>query len=305
MLPSIYASAPFKFIVGGNAFYVHAELVSGHSRPLGRMINGERSEAQQGFAILRDLDESTFVRFVEWAYQGYYTSGECACRPSSTAKSESNLSRTDIPPAEAPVAEEPVMESAIDAEQMDNEQVNWQWSFDDSRPKRKKGKQNPSNVDFLGKPVTQPLRRQLRETFFQRKATVRKESIIIPPPRRNQDPNEDYTDVFLSHAKLYVFADMYAIEALKVLALENLHSVLAIFDLYDECTPDIIALLQYAYANTKAMVGYTDNMRVLLADYIGCEMDTLIKDESFRDLMIEEGGALLGDFLRMVQKRID
>ena len=40
------------------------------------MINGHLSEAQQGFAILEDVDEETFVRFIRWAYSKDYPAPE-------------------------------------------------------------------------------------------------------------------------------------------------------------------------------------------------------------------------------------
>ena len=83
---SIYASTPFKFIVGGNPYYIHSDLVASHSVPLGRMINGGMAEAQQGFAVLDDVDEETIQRFIEWCYKGYYTAGHF--RPARQQKPE-------------------------------------------------------------------------------------------------------------------------------------------------------------------------------------------------------------------------
>ena len=87
---------------------------------------------------------------------------------------------------------------------------------------------------------------------------------------------------------------MYGIQTLRMLALENLHNVLAIFTLYKERTGDIIATLRYVYANLKESIDGIKDLRTLLALYVGYEMDTLVEDESFRDLMIDDGGALLG-----------
>ncbi|CAD6586920.1 MAG: hypothetical protein ASARMPREDX12_002547 [Alectoria sarmentosa] len=69
---SIFASKPFTFIVQGTPLYVHASLVADCSGPLDRMINGHLSEAKQGFALLDDVDEGTFVRFIRWTYSRYY-----------------------------------------------------------------------------------------------------------------------------------------------------------------------------------------------------------------------------------------
>jgi hypothetical protein len=117
--------------------------------------------------------------------------------------------------------------------------------------------------------------------------------------------DEDYTDVFLSHAKLYVFAEKYDIQTLRTLALENLHNVLAIFTLYKERTGDIITTLRYVYAISRESIDGIEDLRTLLKLHVGYEMDTLMEDEGFRDLMIEEGGALLGDFMKMVMRRIN
>lgn len=147
-------------------------------------------------------------------------------------------------------------------------------------------------------------RAELKRFFICRKARVRQESISIPPPRPNLAPDEDYTDVFLSHAQLYFFAEKYDIQVLRMLALETLQNTLAIFTLHKERTGDIIALLRYVYANTNELHDGIEDLRSLLTQYVGYEMDTLILDKEFRNLMIDDGGALLGDFMEMVLKRI-
>ena len=42
----------------------------------------------------------------------------------------------------------------------------------------------------------------------------------------------------------------------------------------------------------------------MLTAYMSYEMDTLIKDSRFKELMFEDGGALLGEFMKAVEKRI-
>ena len=147
-------------------------------------------------------------------------------------------------------------------------------------------------------------KQELKEAFLSRKYIVHRDMISIPPTRANRAANENYTEVFLSHARLYVFAEMYDIQILKTLAVEELHNMLAIFTLHPERTGDIIALLRYVYANTIPTKGGKD-LRTLLTDYVEYEMKLLMKDKKFNDVIIEEGGALLDDFMRMVAKRID
>jgi hypothetical protein len=73
---SIYASNPFKFVVDGSPYHIHAGLVSRQSRPLDRMINGQMAEAQKGYAVLEDIDKGTFERYMQWAYEGYYKAAD-------------------------------------------------------------------------------------------------------------------------------------------------------------------------------------------------------------------------------------
>ncbi len=51
------------------------------------------------------------------------------------------------------------------------------------------------------------------------------------------------------------------------------------------------------------MDGFED-LRTLLTAYMGYEMDVLIEDRAFKELMFEDGGALLGDFMGVVGERI-
>ena len=120
----------------------------------------------------------------------------------------------------------------------------------------------------------------------------------IPAPRGNKAPEEDYTEVFLGHARMYVFAEKYDIEPLKTLALLKLHRTLSIFTLFRERVGDIITLLKYVYANTAEAVDGNEDTRTMLAHYVGCEIETLIKDGEIKDLMLDNGD-MLGDFLKM------
>jgi hypothetical protein len=51
-------------------------------------------------------------------------------------------------------------------------------------------------------------------------------------------------------------------------------------------------------------VGGGEELRMLLRDYVEYEMSALMEGEGFKDLMIEDGGALLGDFIEMVATRV-
>lgn len=128
--------------------------------------------------------------------------------------------------------------------------------------------------------------------------------IILSFTRENLESNENYTKEFLFHARLYVFAEMYDIQILKMLALEKLHSTFFNCTLYKSRVEDIVALLRYVYANTSCGGGDGD-LRKLLTNYMNCEMNILIKDTKFKNLMIENEEELLDDFMKMIIIRID
>lgn len=84
---------------------------------------------------------------------------------------------------------------------------------------------------------------------------------------------------------MYVFAEKYDIEQLQSSALQKLHHTLAIHTLYPEGVGDITSLLKYVYANTAETKEGSEDIRTMLAHYIGTEMPTLIKDGEIKDLM--------------------
>ena len=148
-------------------------------------------------------------------------------------------------------------------------------------------------------------RQDLETSFISRETTVRQSSIGIPAPRRNTDVKEDYTEVFLCHARIYNFAQKYFIEPLRQLALDELHQVLAIFTLHKERTGDIITLLKYVYSGEHSGESRdgVEDLKTLMTHYMGFQMDTLLEDDDFHALL-DGSGDLLKDFLRMVAKRI-
>lgn len=164
----------------------------------------------------------------------------------------------------------------------------------------------PSKKDKKKKKTSEePAKGSLKETFISRQHDSSWDVGLtaFPPARCNQAPEEDYTEVFLSHARLYVFAEKYDIQPLKTLALKKLHQTLAIYTLYPERVGDITALFRYVYANTAESADGKDSIRQMLAHYIGCEMGTLLKHGEIKEIMLENG-EVLDDFLVMFARRV-
>ena len=227
------------------------------------MINGHLSEASQGFALLNDVDEATFVRFIRWTYTKDYAAAE-----ETWAEIGEGLDGSETETAQ----KEATPPDAID---------NWGSTV---KLKRKKKKSSSK------------LHTSLKESFICEYDCWSPD--VTSGPRSNLHPLEDYTEVFLSHARLYVFAEKYDIQPLKKLCQQKLKHTLAIYTLYPERVGDITALLKYVYANTAETISGTEDIRTMLAHYVGTEMDTLIKYGEIKDLMLENGD-LLGDFLKM------
>ena len=241
------------------------------------MINGHLSEAQQGFAILEDVDEGTFVRFIRWAYSKDYPAPEHMLVEGSNDTS----------------AQMPTTETSKDAGSFDYDLVWGSWSTKKGKKKKNTGHSSSSKGS-------------LRESFILQYDLLSLDHSVdpsIPGPRGNKAPEEDYTEVFLAHARMYVFAEKYDIQPLKTLALLKLHHTLSIFTLFPERVWDIMTLLKYVYANTAEAVDGNEDIRTMLAHYIGCEMETLIKDGEIKDLMLDNGD-MLGDFLKMFASRV-
>lgn len=340
------------------------------------MINGPMAEARQGYAVLETVDADTMERFVEWLYGGYYT----------PAKVQQDLS-VAVPPLSSPesggcrrkeqwrLPEEPSFSRARQRRGEEGERVNTpdrDFSQDDNDDH---GHNEPlviaspddamaqffyklqlkRNPNFGPAPSsskkaakTSKSKKELKKNFLSSRIyRIHPSRIDIPPIRANQGPQEDFTEVFLSHARLHVFADMYDIRSLKILTFEALHDTLCHYTLHRDRTGDIVALLRYVYANSspppppsetkrhggdgsgtdsaggegpggRSAVGAEGapagdgidpedddvNLRSMMTDYVHYEMIALMTDEKFHELIIEEGGQLLADFMKMVALRI-
>ena len=150
---SVYASAPFKFLVGGEPFYIHRELVSLHSEPLGRMINGHMAEAKKGLATLEDVNGDTYVRFIERAHKGHYAAATVEIESPTTSTVQDRDEVTTV------------TQDAFDT-----------WRSETSfKPRYKEVWSNVKSADSAsGK------RKKLKEAFISRKYTARS-GLPFPP----------------------------------------------------------------------------------------------------------------------------
>ncbi|OCL01747.1 hypothetical protein AOQ84DRAFT_306105, partial [Glonium stellatum] len=259
---SIITSTPFKFLVGHERklLTVHAALIAHHSKPLGVLVRGPMLEANQGFAVLEDIEEGTFIRFSQYAYTGDYstpapgTSGDGATTNDATNGAANGI-------------------------------ANGGGMSDES------GLMSPTSGEYSATITAADL----------------KMYVPAPPPfkpRKNRDATEDYTDIFLCHARLYVFAEKYDIAPLKRLALYKLQRTLVDFTLYPERVADVVELIKYSYTNTADMVGTPDDLRVLVIRYTGYVVEDLAQNPQFTALL-EEVSQVGRDLMRQMLKRLE
>ncbi|KFY17974.1 hypothetical protein V492_00224 [Pseudogymnoascus sp. VKM F-4246] len=285
----LFTSPQFIFGIGENNIKVtvHAAAIAKQSPALDVLINGPMEEAQTGIARLEDVHEDTFIRVCQFAYTGDYETPVFIQRPEfglpDKASRPPNID-ADEPgevieePEPAPEPAEPEAEPSV-------------WSLGVKRPKKAK-KSSKS--------------RALRDSFDRKDfdiQTPRLGALHRCKVRPNSSAEEDYTSIFLGHARLYVFADKWGIEDLKTLTLHKLHQTLLTFTLYSARRGDVVELVRYTYAHTPDLAHEMDDLRSLVMHYITCEVTSLVHSLEFASL-VEQGGPFARDLVYMVMKRI-
>lgn len=271
------------------------------------------SEAKEGCAWLEDVEESTFIRFSQFAYTGDYfaadpeillDSSTIAWTPSKptpgfvfdgpVAVASKKFPLPDLEPLEPvdiPPAPEPLPETEHDLDQFDDQEKEraMDGSWDAWTKPKKEAK------DKMGKSAK---KKGVRKYFETKSWNAPRPSFH---PRTNCESCEDYTEVFLCHARLYVFAEKYDIAPLKKLSVNRLHQTLSVFNLYKERVGDIVDLMQYSYANTVHRSSFDDPLRSLVIHYAASVVENLVQSSRFKALL-EEPGELASD---LVVKMID
>jgi len=88
----------------------------------------------------------------------------------------------------------------------------------------------------------------------------------------------------LYHAKIYVFAEKYLIDNLRILCLRKLHAALRDFDLTLQTSGLILEVLEFTYAQTEKKEPKDDELRMLLIHYAACKGQILKQNPNLRSL---------------------
>ncbi|EAL90936.1 uncharacterized protein AFUA_1G16080 [Aspergillus fumigatus Af293] len=95
------------------------------------------------------------------------------------------------------------------------------------------------------------------------------------------DPADNYAGVFLSHAEVYRLAFTTNWVSLLSLSLYRLIRSLASFTLCEERTGDIVELLKFVFEENE----YMYELKVVLVDYAAWNVEILMRDADFRQLL--------------------
>ncbi|KAG6003586.1 hypothetical protein E4U21_001873 [Claviceps maximensis] len=94
----------------------------------------------------------------------------------------------------------------------------------------------------------------------------------------------DYSEYFVAHAKVFVFADYYGIESLMDLAMKKLHGALCGFRLSRERLHDILALMRFCYERPAPA-----KLKTMVASYVAGIVDFAIPTDCFKEMLRERG----------------
>lgn len=275
----IAASRPFRLLVGPDkkSFTVHSELLAQMSKPLNSLVNGEMKEASDGVAAWPEVDEETFIRFWEFAYTRNYTVAASKFDPVEPVPSEPPEPPTSEPVPSEPPPPEPEPGPGPEPEPaLTSWDASWDASF--ASAIRKKQKKMRLNSGSRLRPWS-----QFRDLCYE------VPSPNIPSEEEHPKSRMKYSEVFHSHARMYVLADYYDIEALMMLSLKKLHQALLSAELSANGIDDVTVVLDYCFANTVDKGGSQDKLRHLLTLYAACMIEDLWPSPLFQELLERSG----------------
>ena len=264
-------------------------------------------EAEERCALIEDVEEETFVRFVEFMYTNEY------------AVPDPDLDITSI--EEAPTEEAPACEEIPPADEWPTEVIpepvadpfpEELFISGKKQKTRKKGLATKANrwcedaedslqvnaFDFGG----YGKRRDSMWMKFQTEAVSRDRAVW--EPRQNVSPSENYTQVFLCHAQLYILSDRYGIGPLRDLCIQKLRLTLSKYTLFEARISDIVELVRYTYDETMGHEQGMDKLRSLVLNYVVCHIETIAKHSAFTE-MVQERGVLGKDLVLKMLQRLD
>ncbi|KAG6168240.1 hypothetical protein E4U51_002419 [Claviceps purpurea] len=248
----IFASQPCIFVVGEDKreFLLHSDLVKRESEALGEIIDASFAEGREGYVVLRDDNAETISAFAQFIYTGDYR-----------------------------------LSFDMSAPEIGNE------SHDEGN--------HGNNVAQFSRPHNGLWRLFIQRNHYEDQKNSsnsykapceasRSEIDDFDVPYLNiGHTDKDYSELFVSHARVFVFAHYYGVEALMDLSMQRLHEALCAFSLSIERINDILALIRYCYERPGP-----EKLKRMVAMYSAAVVNSQIPEvvvEYFEDLLKERG----------------
>ncbi|KAL7932783.1 hypothetical protein V8C35DRAFT_322959 [Trichoderma chlorosporum] len=281
----IASSVPFRFLVGPNKreFIIHSALFTHQSPVLERLANGNFAEAAEKCVRWKSVDEDTFISAAPPVKLD--SKSDASLEPSQL---QSSALFNAPPPQHAGLFGRPLppqpQHTGMSAVQRPDVILNLLLH-----------NQPPTPEELKRKALWDAFKKQQfidSSPSFTTLQTACNGPVTRDTSVLHNQANEDYTDTFLSHVRLYIFAECYAITVLMGHSLTQLHSLLEGFTLHENRIDDIVALIRYCYENLAP-----ESLRSLVTLYAACKMDKLWKNKQFQALVAahsELSMALLG-----------
>ena len=244
------------------------------------------NEAKTRHVDWSDVDEDTFIRLCEYAYRSDYTPPDCLVSLETMKKTfikkKSKKKRALL--NASPVDDQSLLQPPQDAE-----------------PPPTTEEPPPVNEEELPYKEKSIRMQYLRDSFSRLNLDFgprhKPAKDCFSPKPNTQD--QDFTPVFLGHARLYVLADKYGIESLCQMVLSKVAQTLEIFTLYHRSVTTVIEFVRFVYSDGFRYVHGIGALRSLVTSYIASTLGQLGDDERFERLL-EDGGDFIVDFWRAI-----
>ena len=263
------------------------------------MSNGMH-ESKVGAAHLQDVDEGTFKRFSQWVYTRSYTAADAMW----------------------------INEKDLEQKSVDDSTAVCQTQHNDPEQASSVGKvvflsdgERPTPPQKMSKKCKKKKKQTQEESLQQTEL----QTLSIDDALESVEPDQmtciggiyskkeqdlrqgtdfTYLEHFLSHARLYVFADQRQIDELAMLTASRLNESLQQFHYYDERAEDIVYLIEYIYENTAILQQRNDKLRHIAVTHVTNHLEDMISSAIFNNL-IERGGQFAKDLLAGIAARVN
>ncbi|KAK8052492.1 hypothetical protein PG993_003877 [Apiospora rasikravindrae] len=306
----ILRSRPITFVIGPTQteFVVHANALTRLSAPLQALLDGNMKEAQEGRVVWDDVDDQTFVRFIQWAYtKDYVTAKPDTLNEASNSEADDDAFNLWRQPERALYSLQDKAVGAPAEHRTCPKGSNYQTYL--SSPQDCPGcgdkfyGRNCINCDFCVDEYCLTCRTTRKGTAMAQDFLSKTNWSIFKTrfkPRPNSDPCDDYSVVFLGHASLYIIADKYDIPALRKLSMHRLYQTLKTFTLYPSRMSDILALAALVFENTRD----EDELRSMVVHYCACIVEDLSKHKDYRPTL-ENYNEFCSALMAKMSERLD